>query len=184
MVEGFIEYVKSIDPAYRCRPVNRGNYCEVNVNGLRALKVCQVLYADSTSKLERKFSLAMQLITLETVKLDTLRVKQAERHLRNKATEEKQKQLTIKRQEKADLLKLKQEKLRNKEVQDNKCKDCGKITLSRKSARCPSCHQLHTRKVKDRPSKEELLALVSSKSYVSVGKMFGVSDNAIRKWLR
>jgi len=35
----------------------------------------------------------------------------------------------------------------------------------------------------DRPPFEELKTLVSKHGYVGTGKMFGVSDNAIRKWL-
>jgi len=35
-----------------------------------------------------------------------------------------------------------------------------------------------------RPSKEELTKLLEKTSYVQVGKMFNVSDNAIRKWLK
>lgn len=35
----------------------------------------------------------------------------------------------------------------------------------------------------DRPSFEELKTLISKHGYVGTGKMFGVSDNAIRKWL-
>jgi very-short-patch-repair endonuclease len=35
----------------------------------------------------------------------------------------------------------------------------------------------------DRPSLEELKTLISEHGYVGTGKMFGVSDNAIRKWL-
>lgn len=35
----------------------------------------------------------------------------------------------------------------------------------------------------DRPSLEELKTLISEHGYVGTGKMFGVSDNTIRKWL-
>lgn len=34
------------------------------------------------------------------------------------------------------------------------------------------------------PTKEELKSLLSSNSYVSVGKMYGVSDNAVRRWAK
>lgn len=40
-----------------------------------------------------------------------------------------------------------------------------------------------TRKV-ERPSYEQLIADVSSMSFLAVGRKYGVSDNAIRKWLR
>lgn len=39
------------------------------------------------------------------------------------------------------------------------------------------------RKVKDRPSKEEILALLETSNFCAVGRRFGVSDNCIRKWL-
>jgi len=40
------------------------------------------------------------------------------------------------------------------------------------------------RKVKERPSYKKLMKLINESSYVAVGKMFGVSDNAIRKWVK
>ena len=45
------------------------------------------------------------------------------------------------------------------------------------------CHKKSLRKIK-RPSKEQLLAEISQSNYVQVGKKYGVSDNAIRKWLK
>lgn len=36
----------------------------------------------------------------------------------------------------------------------------------------------------ERPSQEDLQTLLRTGSFVSVGKIFGVSDNAIRKWCR
>jgi hypothetical protein len=41
----------------------------------------------------------------------------------------------------------------------------------------------HTRKV-ERPSHDQLLADLTHMSYVAVGRRYGVSDNAVRKWLR
>ena len=38
------------------------------------------------------------------------------------------------------------------------------------------------RKVKNRPTKEELQILINSKPYTSIGKDFGVSSNAVKKW--
>ncbi|HYB30775.1 MAG TPA: hypothetical protein VEF89_29530 [Solirubrobacteraceae bacterium] len=40
-----------------------------------------------------------------------------------------------------------------------------------------------TRKV-ERPTYEQLMADVSSMSFLAVGRKYGVSDNAIRKWIR
>ena len=46
-----------------------------------------------------------------------------------------------------------------------------------------SCRGIDTRKV-TRPSKEELSKLIESTSWTQIGKMFDVSDNAIRKWAK
>jgi very-short-patch-repair endonuclease len=43
---------------------------------------------------------------------------------------------------------------------------------------------LKQRKVKNRPTKEELLDLIKSHSMVKIGKMYGVSDNSVRKWCK
>lgn len=47
-----------------------------------------------------------------------------------------------------------------------------------------NCSSVSQRKV-DRPSKSELKKLLESKvSWTKLGKMFGVSDNAVRKWAK
>lgn len=43
---------------------------------------------------------------------------------------------------------------------------------------------LNRRKVKDRPSLEQLLSEIKEIGYVQVGKKYNVSDNAIRKWIK
>lgn len=40
------------------------------------------------------------------------------------------------------------------------------------------------RKVFNRPNKEELELLVKKNPFTSIGKMYGVSDNAVRKWCK
>jgi hypothetical protein len=45
------------------------------------------------------------------------------------------------------------------------------------------CRAYHDRRT-TRPSKEELAQLIQENSWVALGKIFGVSDNAIRKWAR
>lgn len=53
----------------------------------------------------------------------------------------------------------------------------------RKSAQCVTCQGLNCRKA-IRPSKEELLELIKTTSFVQIGKMYGVTDNAVRKWCK
>lgn len=68
---------------------------------------------------------------------------------------------------------------------------------------CPNCHSQKTIKIKVdgrkrkqpyspkfnnrkvvRPTKDELITLLSSSNYSKVGKQFGVSGNAVKKWLK
>ena len=63
----------------------------------------------------------------------------------------------------------------------NRCIVCGKV-ISSKSNYCKRCVP-HKRKVK-RPTKEYLEDLIKTNSFVSLGKRFGVSDTAIRKWCK
>ena len=46
------------------------------------------------------------------------------------------------------------------------------------------CCEIGKRKVKDRPSKEQLLKEIEKTNYCIVGKEYGVSDNTIRKWIK
>jgi len=64
------------------------------------------------------------------------------------------------------------------------CKNCGKeITKDSKSGLCSKCvHE--SQKHCEWPSKEELIELCSKYSKVKIGKMFGVSDNAVRNWMK
>lgn len=68
---------------------------------------------------------------------------------------------------------LKSPKTREKPKRD---KD-GKTEKQRQAA-------LNCRKVKVRPTKEELLELIKTNSFTSIGKSFGVTDNMIRQWCK
>ena len=70
---------------------------------------------------------------------------------------------------------------KNKESLINRCIVCGKVISSR-STHCNRCVP-HKRKV-ERPTKEELKDLIKTNTFVSLGKRFGVSDNAVRKWCK
>lgn len=62
------------------------------------------------------------------------------------------------------------------------CSKCGK-KVSKHRDLCLDCAALDRRKVK-RPSKEETIDLVKKHGYSAVGRMYGVSDNAVRKWIK
>lgn len=64
------------------------------------------------------------------------------------------------------------------------CKQCGNpVTGFSESGLCRKCWNFN-RRVSQRPSKEILLDLIKKSGYSAVGRMYGVSDNAIRKWLK
>lgn len=66
------------------------------------------------------------------------------------------------------------------------CNGCGK-KISHGAIRCRACSnrrpRQHVHKV-THPSKDELEILICSVSMRQIGKQFGVSDNAIRKWAK
>lgn len=66
------------------------------------------------------------------------------------------------------------------------CSECG-IELSditnNKTGKCRDCYN-KTVGAKSKPTKEELSELIFKKSFVEIGKMYGISDNAIRKWCK
>lgn len=65
------------------------------------------------------------------------------------------------------------------------CLNCkSKIYCYNKTGYCKQCYNKILRKVKDRPTKEQLIGLLKDNSYISIGKKYGVSDNTIRKWLK
>jgi len=65
---------------------------------------------------------------------------------------------------------------------ENTCVDCGTF-INKKSTRCPLCYRKSLRKVRDRPSVRILKTEVNELGYCAVGRKYGVSDTAIRKWI-
>ena len=50
------------------------------------------------------------------------------------------------------------------------------------STYCVNCVKIVNRKIKNRPNREELKFLIRNKSFLEIGREYGVSDNTIRKW--
>ena len=63
---------------------------------------------------------------------------------------------------------------------ENTCIICGN-PISDSAKYCETCFY-QNRRVVERPSKHELKKLVRNETFVSIGRQYGVSDNAIRKW--
>lgn len=63
-----------------------------------------------------------------------------------------------------------------------KCKECGKIiTKTSKLSLCRECYNKSIRKC-EWPSAETLSQLLQTNSFESVGRMYGVDGNSIKKW--
>lgn len=60
------------------------------------------------------------------------------------------------------------------------CITCGK-EIQRNSERCSECFAL-SRRIVNRPSREELKTKIRYQTFTSIGQEYGVSDKAISKW--
>ena len=62
------------------------------------------------------------------------------------------------------------------------CHDCER-EVSEKGCRCPECAAKASRKA-ERPEREKLLELIQTQSFCEIGRIYGVTDNTIRKWYK
>lgn len=89
----------------------------------------------------------------------------------------------------SEIAKIKKEKTKNKKQKTKtktvyNCSSCGvELAKKCKTSLCHSCYQKTQRKV-ERPPKEQLIKEIEESSYLAVGRKYGVSDNAIRKWIK
>ena len=73
---------------------------------------------------------------------------------------------------------------RKSEPERHCCFSCGDdIGGLGKTGLCPKCYQFTTRRV-ERPSCEDLKVMIAGLSFCEIGRRFGVSDNAVRKWAK
>ena len=65
------------------------------------------------------------------------------------------------------------------------CKKCGKQVSQKGVELCLDCYNKErslTQRTIERPSREKLKQLIRTTPFTQIGKLYGVSDNAIRKW--
>lgn len=75
-------------------------------------------------------------------------------------------------------------KEKEKEKKDKFCSHCGSpINPRNQRGLCLICAQEKQRKVQ-RPDKETLIKELKESNFTQVGKKYGVSDNAVRKWCK
>lgn len=68
----------------------------------------------------------------------------------------------------------------NKNTPFNICKDCG-ARIDKKSVRCCKCNQIFL-SGREYPTRDELKCLIRELSFTEIGRLYNVSDNAVRKW--
>ena len=74
---------------------------------------------------------------------------------------------------------------KRKEEKNNRLCVCGqRVSLKSKSGLCKRCVVIGRERKVERPSKSVLLEQTKQYGFCRTGRIYGVSDNAIRKWLR
>lgn len=76
----------------------------------------------------------------------------------------------------------KDNRIKNQYKKQYECKNCGKKTTNKYFCN-DECRAFYRRKV-EWPSKEELTELLKNNSRVKIGKMYNVSEAAVRKWIK
>lgn len=67
-----------------------------------------------------------------------------------------------------------------------RCKQCGKIISKNKTGYCKNCldKRTYVKHKVEKPPKEILSELIKTESFLSIGRKYGVTDNAVRKWCK
>lgn len=70
----------------------------------------------------------------------------------------------------------------------NQCKYCNKPTKNKYYCNCKCANKDLNKnryiKIKNKPTKDKLKDLIENNSWCAIGRMYGVTDNSIRKWAR
>lgn len=64
------------------------------------------------------------------------------------------------------------------------CKMCDSIVAEHDAIYCSITCSSKDQRTTERPSKEDLIRMVKDMGYSEVGRLYNVSDNAIRKWVK
>jgi len=80
------------------------------------------------------------------------------------------------------IIKIKTKLIKPIKSTHNYC-ECGK-EIKKTSKQCEECYRITERKVKDRPSRDELILMIKESSLEAVGRKYNVTGNAVKKWLK
>lgn len=72
--------------------------------------------------------------------------------------------------------------VQNRKATKKICPICNINEIMKTSKMCKDCRSKEKRK--NIPPKEELENLIYTMPFVKIGKIYGVSDNAVRKWCK
>lgn len=72
------------------------------------------------------------------------------------------------------------EEYKNDKNYKKKCRECGKL-ITENSELCTECSRKPYYRC-EHPSRETLKELIRNKTFTDIGRMYGVTDNTIRKW--
>lgn len=63
---------------------------------------------------------------------------------------------------------------------------CGRLFKPHRRSQtgCAACYEIRRRKVKNRPTKSQLVEMLSTMTWRGIGKKYSVSDNTIKKWAK
>lgn len=172
----WINYYNSYEKGYNCTIGGQGTSNAVVMLSLEDVKeIYQLLlgYELSQKEIAKKFNVCEETIT--NINRGKSRILEGYafplRKIPLQTVEAKVKQGV----ERSDIINNIEEFEHNREF----CK-CGK-PKTKQAEMCEECYRKSTR-VAERPSRDELLEQVALNGFVAVGKKYGVSDNAIRKW--
>lgn len=73
---------------------------------------------------------------------------------------------------------------KEKEKKTYFCKHCGKAIGQNKTGLCNECYLKMRWEEKKYPDREELKSLIRNFPFTEIGKMYKVTDNAVKKWCR
>lgn len=128
---------------------------------------------------DEQFIIALRQTTSIRQALQKLGINYAAKYYYDKAHELIEKYDIVQKPKKETAIKKQKEKVQK---EPNHCIDCGKI-INNRSQRCEDCEHKRQRKT-EWPQRDELKKLIRVQPFSAIGKMYNVSDNAIRKWCK